>query len=93
MITTGLRHFTAFQKWAFFWMPDKHVAQAETLGSGKYKLFAQDKVDAINNNNNYLLVMVSLITCVLFLTKILYSRGFFLLYIYIYSQLFFCFHA
>jgi hypothetical protein len=53
----GLRHFSAFQKWAWWWMPDKNVAMVEKLGSGKYKLYAQDNRDAANTNN-YLLAMV-----------------------------------
>lgn len=53
----GLKHFTAFQKWAYFWMKDVHVAMAAKLGSGKYKIYAQDKANA-NEGSNYLLVMV-----------------------------------
>lgn len=38
-------------------MPDKNVAMVEKLGSGKYKIFAQDDRNAIDGNN-YLLAMV-----------------------------------
>lgn len=38
-------------------MKDVHVAMAAKLGSGKYKIYAQDKANA-NEGSNYLLVMV-----------------------------------